>query len=134
MEKFVKLTTRIVPLPVEDVDTDQIIPARFLKATSREGFGENLFRDWRFDQNGNPKKELSQRFGFNNKLELAEQLIYFNNFYTPQNKKEEAQLNCHIFLQNTLSLNPKMENIIHKMTSLTSFSFSNMNNTKNLCH
>jgi len=49
------LTSTFVPLPIEDVDTDQIIPARFLKATSREGFGENLFRDWRFDQNNNPK-------------------------------------------------------------------------------
>lgn len=58
MEKFKKLTTTVIPLEVQDVDTDQIIPARFLKATSREGFGENLFRDWRFDQNGNPKKEF----------------------------------------------------------------------------
>tara|TARA_R110000868_G_scaffold37111_14_gene131642 strand:- start:55478 stop:56071 length:594 start_codon:yes stop_codon:yes gene_type:complete len=58
MEKFVKLTTTVVPLPEQDVDTDQIIPARFLKATSREGFGENLFRDWRYDQEGNPKKDF----------------------------------------------------------------------------
>ncbi|GAB5409414.1 MAG: 3-isopropylmalate dehydratase small subunit [Balneolaceae bacterium] len=58
MEKFVKLTTTVIPLEVQDVDTDQIIPARFLKATSREGFGENLFRDWRFNQDGNPKKEF----------------------------------------------------------------------------
>ena len=56
MDKFSKLTTTVVPLPVQDVDTDQIIPARFLKATSREGFGDNLFRDWRYDENGNPKE------------------------------------------------------------------------------
>lgn len=56
MEKFKKLSTTVVPLTVQDVDTDQIIPARFLKATSREGFGDNLFRDWRYDQEGNPKE------------------------------------------------------------------------------
>src|ERR1035437_4349902 len=47
-------TSRFVPLPLENVDTDQIIPARFLKATTREGFGENLFRDWRFDKTNQP--------------------------------------------------------------------------------
>jgi 3-isopropylmalate/(R)-2-methylmalate dehydratase small subunit len=52
MEKFTTLTDTIVPLPVENVDTDQIIPARFLKATTREGFGDNLFRDWRYDKDG----------------------------------------------------------------------------------
>lgn len=56
MDKFTTLTTTIIPLKVQDVDTDQIIPARFLKATSREGFGENLFCDWRFDQDRNPKE------------------------------------------------------------------------------
>ena len=55
MEKFVTLESRAVPLPIENVDTDQIIPARFLKATSRDGFGENLFRDWRYDDNDHPK-------------------------------------------------------------------------------
>jgi len=53
-EKFITLKSRAVPLQVENVDTDQIIPARFLKATTREGFGENLFRDWRFDANNQP--------------------------------------------------------------------------------
>ncbi len=48
MEKFTTLTSTAVPLAIEDIDTDQIIPARFLKATTREGFGENLFRDWRY--------------------------------------------------------------------------------------
>lgn len=51
--KFNIVRSRCVPLPVENIDTDQIIPARFLKATSKEGFGENLFRDWRFDKDGN---------------------------------------------------------------------------------
>lgn len=52
-EKFKTLTSTCIPLPMENVDTDQIIPARFLKATSRKGFGDNLFRDWRYDKNGN---------------------------------------------------------------------------------
>ena len=56
--KFTTLSSTIVPLPIENIDTDQIIPARFLKATTREGFGENLFRDWRFDKQGNPKEEF----------------------------------------------------------------------------
>lgn len=55
-EKFDVITSRCVPLPIENVDTDQIIPARFLKATSREGFGDNLFRDWRYGKDGNPIK------------------------------------------------------------------------------
>ena len=54
-EKFTTLKSTAVPLPIENIDTDQIIPARFLKATTREGFGENLFRDWRYDSEGNPK-------------------------------------------------------------------------------
>lgn len=57
-DKFTVLTSTAVPLPTENVDTDQIIPARFLKATEREGFGDNLFRDWRYDVEGNPKKDF----------------------------------------------------------------------------
>ena len=57
-QKFNTLRSTVVPLPIENIDTDQIIPARFLKATTREGFGENLFRDWRFDKEGNPKEEF----------------------------------------------------------------------------
>mgnify|MGYP002513684522 FL=1 len=53
-DKFVTFSSTCVPLPMENVDTDQIIPARFLKATSRQGFGDNLFRDWRYDKDGNP--------------------------------------------------------------------------------
>lgn len=57
-EKFITLKSKAVPLPIENIDTDQIIPARFLKATTREGFGENLFRDWRYDGDGNPKADF----------------------------------------------------------------------------
>jgi len=57
-EKFKILESTCVPLPFENVDTDQIIPARFLSATSREGFGENLFRDWRYDKTGNRNMEF----------------------------------------------------------------------------
>ena len=57
-EKFQSIESTAVPLPIENVDTDQIIPARFLKATTREGFGENLFRDWRFDKNGSAKEDF----------------------------------------------------------------------------
>lgn len=57
-KKFQHLVSKAVPLPIENIDTDQIIPARFLKATTRDGFGENLFRDWRFDANNAPKPEF----------------------------------------------------------------------------
>jgi len=58
IEKFITLVSSAVPLPIENVDTDQIIPARFLKATTRDGFGENLFRDWRYDGQNNPKPDF----------------------------------------------------------------------------
>ena len=57
-QKFDIITSTCVPLPLENVDTDQIIPARFLKATDKKGFGENLFRDWRYDKQGNPIKDF----------------------------------------------------------------------------
>lgn len=58
MKKFEKLTSQVVPLPIENIDTDQIIPARFLKATTRDGFGDNLFRDWRYDSDNQPKADF----------------------------------------------------------------------------
>ena len=58
IEKFQTIESTAVPLPIENVDTDQIIPARFLKATTREGFGENLFRDWRFDKKNLPIEDF----------------------------------------------------------------------------
>ncbi|MBC7923485.1 MAG: 3-isopropylmalate dehydratase small subunit [Ferruginibacter sp.] len=57
-EKFISLVSPAVPLPIENIDTDQIIPSRFLKATTREGFGDNLFRDWRYDGEGNAKPDF----------------------------------------------------------------------------
>jgi 3-isopropylmalate/(R)-2-methylmalate dehydratase small subunit len=57
-EKFITLQSTAVPLPVDNIDTDQIIPARFLKATTREGFGENLFRDWRYSSEQTPKADF----------------------------------------------------------------------------
>ncbi|MDH6311525.1 3-isopropylmalate/(R)-2-methylmalate dehydratase small subunit [Parabacteroides sp. PFB2-10] len=57
-EKINTITSTFVPLPLENVDTDQIIPARFLKATTKEGFGDNLFRDWRYDKEGNPNPDF----------------------------------------------------------------------------
>ncbi|HEX8609233.1 MAG TPA: 3-isopropylmalate dehydratase small subunit [Pedobacter sp.] len=58
MKKFVQLTSAVVPLNIENIDTDQIIPARFLKATTREGFGENLFCDWRYNSDRTPKPDF----------------------------------------------------------------------------
>jgi 3-isopropylmalate/(R)-2-methylmalate dehydratase small subunit len=57
-EKFITLTSKAIPLAIENIDTDQIIPARFLKATTREGFGENLFRDWRYNSDNSPKEDF----------------------------------------------------------------------------
>ena len=57
-DKFNILKSNCVPLPIENIDTDQIIPARFLKATERKGFGDNLFRDWRFNTDNSPKKDF----------------------------------------------------------------------------
>ena len=59
MEKFKTLTSTAVPLPIENVDTDQIIPARFLKATDKNGFGDHLFADWRYKEDGSPKTEFA---------------------------------------------------------------------------
>jgi 3-isopropylmalate/(R)-2-methylmalate dehydratase small subunit len=58
IEKFTKITSSAVPLPIENVDTDQIIPARFLKAVERKGFGDNLFRDWRYKKDGSPNADF----------------------------------------------------------------------------
>lgn len=74
--KFDILESTCIPLPLENVDTDQIIPARFLSATSREGFGENLFRDWRYDKAGNPNSE----FVLNNPKFSGKILVAGKNF------------------------------------------------------
>ena len=85
MEAFKKLTSIAAPLLLENVDTDQIIPARFLKATTREGFGENLFRDWRFDELGKPKEEFIL-----NKVEDAKILIAGKNFGCGSSREHAA--------------------------------------------
>lgn len=71
-DKFTILKTTAVPLPVENIDTDQIIPARFLKATTREGFGENLFRDWRYNSDNQPIADfILNNAAFNGKILVA---------------------------------------------------------------
>ncbi|MFD2999355.1 3-isopropylmalate dehydratase small subunit [Pontibacter toksunensis] len=86
MEKFEKIKSGAVPLPTENIDTDQIIPARFLKATSREGFGENLFRDWRYDNSGNPKAD----FALNNPRYNGQILIAGKNFGCGSSREHAA--------------------------------------------
>lgn len=86
MEKFVKLNTTAVPLPIEDVDTDQIIPARFLKATTRDGFGENLFRDWRYNQDNTPKAD----FILNNPVYNGKVLVAGRNFGCGSSREHAA--------------------------------------------
>lgn len=70
-EKFTTLRSTAVPLPIENIDTDQIIPARFLKATTRDGFGENLFRDWKFDAEGKPKDFVLNDRKYSGKILVA---------------------------------------------------------------
>jgi 3-isopropylmalate/(R)-2-methylmalate dehydratase small subunit len=85
-EKFITLNSTAVPLSIENIDTDQIIPARFLKATTREGFGENLFRDWRYDGNGKPKAE----FALNDKTYEGKILVAGKNFGCGSSREHAA--------------------------------------------
>ena len=85
-DSFHTLESTAVPLPIENVDTDQIIPARFLKATERKGFGANLFRDWRFDQNNNPKEE----FVLNNPTYSGKILVGGHNFGSGSSREHAA--------------------------------------------
>ena len=84
--KFTTLISGAVPLPIENIDTDQIIPARFLKATTREGFGENLFRDWRYDKDGTPKAD----FVMNSPIYKGEILIAGKNFGCGSSREHAA--------------------------------------------
>ena len=85
-DKFKILKSTVVPMPIENVDTDQIIPARFLKATERKGFGENLFRDWRYDSNNLPIKD----FVLNNKNYSGKILVAGKNFGSGSSREHAA--------------------------------------------
>jgi 3-isopropylmalate/(R)-2-methylmalate dehydratase small subunit len=85
-DKFTVLRSSAVPLPIENVDTDQIIPARFLKATKREGFGDNLFRDWRYNSDDTPKKD----FVLNNPLYTGQILVGGKNFGSGSSREHAA--------------------------------------------
>lgn len=86
MEKFNKVVSTAVPMPIEDIDTDQIIPARFLKATSRDGFGDNLFRDWRYVQGNEPKPD----FVLNDSTYTGEILVAGKNFGCGSSREHAA--------------------------------------------
>ena len=86
MEKFNLLQSTAVPLPIEEVDTDQIIPARFLKATTREGFGDNLFRDWRYHPDNSPKED----FILNNATYSGKILVGGKNFGCGSSREHAA--------------------------------------------
>jgi 3-isopropylmalate/(R)-2-methylmalate dehydratase small subunit len=86
MEKFIKLTSTVVPLPIENVDTDQIIPARFLKATNKDGFGDNLFADWRYNKDGSPKAD----FVLNNSTFGGSILVAGKNFGSGSSREHAA--------------------------------------------
>ena len=85
-DKFKILKTTVVPMPIENIDTDQIIPARFLKATERKGFGENLFRDWRYDSNNKPIED----FVLNNKTYSGKILVGGKNFGSGSSREHAA--------------------------------------------
>lgn len=85
-EKFTTLKSSAVPLPIENIDTDQIIPARFLKATTREGFGENLFRDWRYNSDNTPKAD----FVLNNPTYSGKILVGGKNFGCGSSREHAA--------------------------------------------
>lgn len=85
-DKFTILKSTAVPLPIENVDTDQIIPARFLKATKREGFGDNLFRDWRYNSDDTPKKD----FILNNPIYSGKILVAGTNFGSGSSREHAA--------------------------------------------
>ena len=85
-KKFVEVVSTSIPLPVDDIDTDQIIPARFLKATDKEGFGDNLFRDWRYHPDNSPK----EHFVLNNPMYGGKILVGGKNFGSGSSREHAA--------------------------------------------
>ena len=85
-DKFTVVKSTAVPLPIENIDTDQIIPARFLKATKREGFGDNLFRDWRYNNDNTPKQD----FVLNNPIYSGKILVGGTNFGSGSSREHAA--------------------------------------------
>ena len=86
MEKFKTFTSTYIPLPIENIDTDQIIPARFLKATTREGFGNHLFADWRYNKEGKPNAD----FVLNDTTYSGEILVAGKNFGSGSSREHAA--------------------------------------------
>lgn len=86
MEKFQTLISTVVPLPIENVDTDQIIPARFLKATDKNGFGDNLFADWRYNKDNTPKTD----FVLNNPIYAGSEILVAGKNFGSGSSREHA--------------------------------------------
>ncbi len=86
MEKFTTLCSTAIPLPIENIDTDQIIPARFLKATNKEGFGKNLFRDWKYHKDGS----VNDEFILNNDAYFGKILVAGSNFGCGSSREHAA--------------------------------------------
>ena len=86
LDKFINLSSTAIPLPIENIDTDQIIPARYLKATTREGFGKQLFYDWRYDTDGNPKAD----FALNSPIYAGQILVAGKNFGCGSSREHAA--------------------------------------------
>ena len=92
-DKFNVLTSTAYPLPIENVDTDQIIPARFLKATERVGFGDNFFRDWRYNQDGTPKSE----FPLNKEIYAGSKILVGGKNFGSGSSREHASWSVYDF-------------------------------------
>lgn len=90
MDKFKTISSKAIPLAIENIDTDQIIPARFLKATDRQGFGDHLFKDWKYDKNGS----LNSDFALNNPKFSGSVLLAGNNFGCGSSREHAAWALC----------------------------------------